>query len=199
DEPELEGHRIAIAQRLPRDEATRLIEAMSADQQADLLRELEPADRKRLLEVLDPATRESMTVLLAWPSDSAGGIMTTEFTAVPAEWTAGRVLAHLRQVAETKETIYAVYVVEEGTGRLEHVVSLRELLQADESTPVRRVAPKRRLITIPPGASRLDAARVIGKYNRLGIPVGGEDRELVGIVNVDEVVAGLGAERTRKA
>src|SRR5262249_56088471 len=84
DEPELDGPRIPIAQRLPRDEATRLIEAMSADQQADLLRELEPADRKRLLEVLDPATRESMTVLLAWPSDSAGGIMTTEFTAAPA-------------------------------------------------------------------------------------------------------------------
>src|SRR5262249_15937112 len=65
DEPELEGHRIAIAQRLHGDEASGLIEAMSADQQADLLRELEPADRKRLLEVLDPATRESMTVLLA--------------------------------------------------------------------------------------------------------------------------------------
>jgi magnesium transporter len=198
DEPELEGHRSAIAQRLPRDEATRLIAAMSADQQADLLRELEPADRKRLLEVLDPATRQSLTALLAWPSDTAGGIMTTEFTAVPAEWTAARVLAHLRQVAETKETIYAVYVVEEGTDRLQHVVSLRELLQADEETPVRRVATKRRLITIPPGASRLDAARVIGKYNLLALPVVDETRRLLGIVTVDDVIDALVAEQTRQ-
>src|SRR5262245_44143708 len=41
DEPELEGHRDAIASRLPPDLATRLITAMSADQQADMLRELE--------------------------------------------------------------------------------------------------------------------------------------------------------------
>src|SRR5262249_9671150 len=180
DEPELEGHRNAIACRLPPDLATRLIAGMSADQQADLLREVEPADRRRLLDLLDPATRQSLSALLAWPPDSAGGIMTTEFTGVPPDWTARRVLAHLRQVAETKETIYAVYVLEQGSDRLQHVVSLRELLQADAETPVRMVAPKRRLITILPGASRLDAGRLIGKYNLLALPVVDETGRLLG-------------------
>ena len=60
DEPELEGHRRAITERLPPDIAARLITAMSADQQADLFRELTPADRQRLLALLDPETRETL-------------------------------------------------------------------------------------------------------------------------------------------
>ncbi len=198
DEPELEGHRSAIACRLPPDLATRLITAMSADQQADLLRELEPGERQRLLGLLDPTTRDSLSALLAWPPDSAGGIMTTEYVGVPAHWTAARVLEHLRGVAETKETIYAVYVLENGTNRLEHVVSLRELLQANPDTPVRAVAPKRKLITVSPGATRLDAARLIGKYNLLALAVVDETRRLLGIVTVDDVIDALVAEQTRQ-
>ena len=71
DEPELEGHRNAIACRLPPDLATPLITAMSADQQADLLRELGPGERQRLLGLLDPATRDGLSALLAWPPSSA--------------------------------------------------------------------------------------------------------------------------------
>ena len=85
--------------------------------------------RPRLLARLDPATREALEFLLGFPHDTAGGIMTTEFVAVPASRTVEQVLAHLRAVARTKETIYAVYVVS-ADGRLEHVVSLRELLMA---------------------------------------------------------------------
>ena len=59
DEPELEGHRRAITERLPPEIATRLITAMSADQQADLFRQLTPADRERLLALLDPETHET--------------------------------------------------------------------------------------------------------------------------------------------
>ena len=60
DEPELEGHRRAITEQLPREIAARLIKAMSADQQADLFREL-PDDRQRFLKLLDyrPANAEA--------------------------------------------------------------------------------------------------------------------------------------------
>src|SRR4029453_3390456 len=141
DEPELEGHRRAITERLPPEIAARLIAAMSADEQADLFRELTPADRRRLLALLDSETRETLKGLLAYPPDTAGGIMTTEFVAVPDDWSAGRLLEDLREVARTKETIYAVYVIDPGTRRLKHVVSLRHLLHADPESALHAAAP----------------------------------------------------------
>ena len=198
DEPELEGHRRAITERLPPNLAAGLITAMSADQQADLFRELTAGDRERLLALLDPATRDTLSALLAYPRDTAGGIMTTEFVAVPGDWTVARVLAHLREVARTKETIYAVYEIDPASRRLEHVASLRELLQADTQCLVRDVAPKRRLISVAPRDSRQEAARLIGKYNLLALPVVDAARRLVGIVTVDDVIDAMVADQTRQ-
>src|SRR5262249_49381298 len=76
--------------------------------------------------------------------------------------------------------------------------SLRELLVANPDTPVRAVTPKRKLITIVPGASRLDAGRLIGKYNLLALPVVDETRRLLGIVTVDDVIDALVAAQTRQ-
>jgi magnesium transporter len=196
DHPELEGHRAAVAERMPTDVAVRLISAMSADEQADLFRQIAPDVRPRLLARLDPATREALEFLLSFPPDTAGGIMTTEFLGLPGNRTVGQVLAHLGEVARTKETIYAVYVVA-ADGRLEHIVSLRELLMADRDALISAVAPKRRLITVAPMETRSEAARLIGKYNLLALPVVDETRRLLGIVTVDDVIDAMVAEETR--
>src|SRR5437764_2759025 len=79
DEPELDRHRAGIVQRMDPDAAAALAEAMSADQRADLVRELKEPDRAKLLKLLDPSTRRSLQMLLEYPPESAGGIMTTEF------------------------------------------------------------------------------------------------------------------------
>src|SRR6202035_5985924 len=90
-------------ERLPAAQALPLLEAMSADEQADLFRGLREPDRSRLLAALAPATREALTRLLAYPPTTAGGIMTTEFVSVGADWTVERALAHIRQVARQAE------------------------------------------------------------------------------------------------
>jgi magnesium transporter len=196
DHPELEGHRAAAAERMPADIAGRLISAISADQQADLFREIAPDVRPRLLARLDPPTREALEFLLSFPPDTAGGIMTTEFVGISGDRTVEQVLAHLGEVARTKETIYSVYVVS-ADGRLEHIVSLRELLMAERDARIRTVAPKRRLITVAPLETRAEAARLIGKYNLLALPVVDETRRLLGIVTVDDVIDAMVADQTR--
>src|SRR5215510_13885355 len=86
DEPELEGHRCAIVEHMDEGSAAALIEAMSSDQQADLFRELPERERPRFLKRLEPPTRESLTMLLKYPPETAGGIMTTEFVSMPTTW-----------------------------------------------------------------------------------------------------------------
>lgn len=196
DEPELELHRRDIIERLDRRLAARLLAAMAADQQADLLRELSAATRSQLLEQLDDGARASLQSLLSYRPDTAAGIMTTEYASASGEWTVSRVLEQLRAIAMVKETIYAVYVVSPQTRRLEHVVSLRELLIAEPTALVRNVAPKRKLITIPADATHGEAARVIGKYNLLAAPVVDEQGAVLGIVTVDDIIDAMVAEQT---
>ena len=142
DEPEFTRRRHAFG-CLPVERAVPLLEAMSADQQADLFRELPETERTRILAAVGPATRETLTRLLAYPPATAGGIMTTELVSVAADWTVERVLAHIRQVASEKETVYAVYVVDPGDGHLVHVVSLRDLLLADPQAAVLTIGKRR--------------------------------------------------------
>jgi magnesium transporter len=195
DEPEFTCRRQAFA-HLPAEEAVRLLDAMSADQQADLFRELPPAERTRLLAAVDPATRQALTLLLAYPPTSAGGIMTTELLSVPADWTVERALEHIRRVAREKETIYAVYVVDPADGRLLHVVSLRDLLVADPKARVLEVGKRRPPLTVRPTDSREDVARLISKYNLLAAPVVDPAGRILGIVTVDDVIDAMVAQQT---
>jgi magnesium transporter len=196
DEPELMSQRCDIIQQMDESAAQRLIEAMSADQQADFFRQLDPADRDRLLRTLDPATQETLRLLLRYPDDTAGGIMTTEYASVPPNATVGETLGYLRRVAETKETVYAVYVVDPDTHILLHVVSLRELLVTEPSRRVIEAGATRRVLTVEPTDDREEVARLIGKYNLLALPVVDRQRRLLGIVTVDDVIDALVAEQS---
>lgn len=134
DEPELE-HRHVIIQRTDESVAGALIEAMSADQQADLFRRIAEPERTRLFRVLEPSTRDELQRLLRYPPETAGGIMTTELVSVPGSWTVEDTLRHISDVGRAKETVYAVYVLDDAD-RLVHIVSLRELLVSEDRKSV---------------------------------------------------------------
>jgi magnesium transporter len=196
DDPELEGHRAALIKRMDENGAVQLVEAMSADQQADLVRELEESDRGRLLKHLSPDTRVTLEKLLRYRHDSAGGIMTTEFVSIPTSSTVESALAHIHAVGRAKETVYAIYVVDDVDHTLKHVVSLRELLVSDRHAPVISVGDRRPPLTVRPETDREDVARMIAKYNLLAVPVVDAEMHVLGIVTVDDVIDAIVREQT---
>jgi len=196
DEPELTGHRSAIIQRIDPQKVGPLIEAMSADQQADLFREVPGEERPRLLATVSDGTRTSMQKLLQYPPETAGGIMTTEFVSIPSDWDVGQTLALIREVGGRKETVYAIYIVDPTTQALVHVVSLRELLTTAREDNVLEVGNRRPPLTLTADVDREEAARLISKYNLLAIPVIDDERRMLGIVTVDDVIDALVEEST---
>src|SRR6185312_2941811 len=196
DEPELNRHRSAIIQRIEPRKVGPLIEAMSSDQQADLFREVPSEDRARLLGTVSEATRTSLTKLLEYPPETAGGIMTTEFVSIPSDWSVHQALVLIREVGGRKETIYAIYIVDPSSLALVHVVSLRELLTASREDNVLEVGSRRAPLTVSPDTDREEAARLISKYNLLAIPVIDDERRMLGIVTVDDVIDALVEETT---
>lgn len=121
DEPGLE-HRVTLIEAMSPATAGPLIDGMSADQQAELFRELSERERGRLLPALDQQTRRALEVLLRYPPETAGGIMTTEFLSVSSNATVEDTLQLIHRIGGAKETVYAIYVVDSTERRLRHVV-----------------------------------------------------------------------------
>src|SRR5437868_3583205 len=170
DEPELTRHRCAIIQRIEPGKVGPLIEAMSADQQADLFREVPAEERSRLLATVSESTRAALKKLLEYPPETAGGIMTTEFVSVASDWTVGQALTLISEVGGRKETVYAIYIVDPETQELVHVVSLRELLTAPRDENVLEVGRRRPPLTV---TAEIDHAAVLAMFIPLVMSSGG--------------------------
>ena len=183
---------------LPVQEAATLVAGMSFDRAADLFLELDPRTRAKISAALDPESREAINRLLSYPEDSAGGLMTTEFVSVPSTWTVGQTLDHLRVVERTRETIYAIYVLDSG-GHLLKAVTLRRLITGEANAPILSVAPAHDPITTTPLADREDVARLFSKYDLLAVPVLSETRHVIGIVTVDDMIDAIIEEGTEDA
>jgi magnesium transporter len=195
DEPQLQ-RRGELVERMDETRATQLIEALSADQQVELFRELSDEARARFIHLLAAPTRDVLNLLLRFPPQTAGGIMTTEFVGVPSTWTADQVKGHIREVAAAKETVYAIYVLEPRDQRLVRIISLRDVMLADPDRPVMQIGETRKPVTVKPLTDREEVARLISKYDLLAIPVLDDGGHVLGIVTVDDVIDALVSEST---
>lgn len=130
DQPRLR-HGAGILSMRPPDRAARLLDQMSADGVADIVREMRVSVRNNVLVLVTARTKSALESLLPYPEDCAGAIMTTEFVTVPSDWTVEQVLARVRAVEHTRETVYAIYVLDPRGGALLAGVPLRLLIGAD--------------------------------------------------------------------
>jgi magnesium transporter len=185
-----------IIDAMPRDIAVSLLAGMSADRVADIFRHLEEESRSDLLQRLDRDTRLQLQRLLAYPEDTAGSIMTTEFVSVPANWTVAQTLDHIRKVERTRETVYAIYVLDPKTKKLVKSVSLRRLISGDPEACVLSVASHPRPVTVAPLTDREDVARLISKYDLLAVPVVSASGLVLGICTVDDIIDAIVEETT---
>ena len=187
DQPSLDhgGDMLAL---LSRERAAPLLAGMSADRAADVLKEMEEEVRADLLGRLDRENRATLDRLLAYPEDTAGSIMTTEFVSVPSNWTIAQVLHHIRIVERTRETVYAVFVTDPVKQTLIHAVPLRRLISGDPHANVLTAVPARRLVSISAQAPREEAIRLIARHDLLAVPVVDARNHLIGIVTVDDVI-----------
>lgn len=194
DQPGLEREP-EIVTLMPRATAAGLLAGVSADRVADIFHQVEEPHGSELLELLDPDTRVTIRRLLEYPNGSAGSIMTTEFASVPSTYTVQQTLDYIRHVESSRETVYAIYVLDPASKKLVKTITLRRLITGDPQAPVLSVARPGRLITAHPLMDREDVARLISKYDLLAVPVVDHDR-VIGIVTVDDVIDAIVQENT---
>ncbi|MBW2121278.1 MAG: magnesium transporter [Deltaproteobacteria bacterium] len=170
------------------------IEGMSPDDRVDLIKEVEPEIAERLMPLLAQAERDDIRRLLAYEEGTAGAIMTTEYASVDKDITAAEALNRLRMQAPNKETVYYVYVVDQDR-RLTGFVTLKDILLARPTERVEEIMEKD-VISVSIDESAEEVADKISHYDFLAIPVIDEERRLVGIVTVDDILDVVEEEAT---
>jgi magnesium transporter len=179
--------RAAILEQLDPPRAAEILAGLSADERTDIIQKMGLHERHRILPKLSAGMRKELEGLLQYAAHTAGGIMTTEFVRLDPKMTVSDALKHIRSVAREKESIYACYVMEPGTGLLLGAVSLRDLVMAELDEPVIKVMhPKP--VTVNAIDDQEVVAQKIGKYNLLAVPVLEQEGSVVGFVTVDDVI-----------
>ncbi|NLX78192.1 MAG: magnesium transporter [Clostridiaceae bacterium] len=171
-----------------------IIDELFLDDTIDFLEEMPSNIVKRVLKATDVETRKLINQFLKYPEDSAGSIMTIEYVDLKKEMTVEQALKHIKETGVDKETIDTCYVLDSNR-ILEGVVPIRKLILSDESTRVEDI-----MTTDPIYISTLDdhekIASLFKKYDFISMPVVDNERRLVGIVTIDDVVDIIDQENT---
>ncbi len=175
-------------------EVLEIIDRMAPDDRAQLFEELPAKVVNRLLQNISPAEREATALLLGYPADSAGRIMTSEFVTLRQNWTAQQAIEHIRQIAHRSETIYTLYVTDDSRHLL-GAFSLRDLVVAPLDQPLHEIM-NGDVIYVYTDTDQEEAARLIQRYDFITLPVVDSERRLVGIITVDDLMDVIEAEVT---
>ncbi len=177
-----------ILEDMDQERAADILEEMSPDDAVDVLGELSDQKAEQLFNLMDDDERADVAELMHFAHDTAGGLMTTEFLVFPKDLTVGETIAGLRQMAETPNMIYYLYVVEEANSwKLCGLISLRSLILADPTFKLADVM-RSEFRFAHPSESAEEVAQTISEYNLLALPVIDDEGDIAGIVTVDDAM-----------
>jgi magnesium transporter len=188
---------IEVVEVADRKRLSKLIEEMAPDDRVDVLEMLDEEKVESLLPLMAQAERADIRKLLSYPDGSAGSIMTTEYASLPEEITVSEALDQLRIQSPDSETIYYIYILDEGR-RLDGIVSLRELIQARRAATLSEIM-HRDVLSVRVDDDEEYVARELARYDFLAIPVVDNLHRLVGIVTLDDALDVLEEEATEDA
>lgn len=197
-DPELEAevfeeldteHQVEFLRDRSDEDAAAVLDEMEADDAADLITELDQDRRLHVLSLMPAGKQAKVRALLGYNSDSAGGLMTTDFIAVPEDATVLQALEAVR-AADVPEQVAAEVFVLDAEQRWTGSVPLVTLVQHAEGTRIAEL--------IEPGQPSLhpdddfpEVALRMADFNLTCAPVVDDDNHIIGAITVDDVLEAM--------
>ncbi len=175
-----------ILSGLDPERASDLLEMLPPDDAADILADMPKDEAERLLSLMAISESQPIRDLLRYDAQTAGGIMTSEVLALTQDLTVEEALAYLRQNSEHLEMIYYLYIID-SERHLIGIVSLRSLVVAEPGTKLQALMDED-VIKVRIETDQEEVARIIAKYDLLGVPVVDDEERLIGLITVDDVI-----------
>jgi magnesium transporter len=183
-----------LVAQLDRTEASVILSRMEPDDAVDLLLELPEEVQQELLAKLSHQDAAVLTDLLAYPPDTAGGLMTPEVVPLSLSLTAEEAIGLLRRRQEEAETVYYAYAVDD-EGRLQGVLSLRDIALAPPGKSLRDLVV-RDAVKVLVTEDAEEVAHKFDKYDFFALPVVDDNDRLLGVITVDDVIDVIRDEAT---
>lgn len=175
-------------------ELREVMDELFLDDTVDIIDEMPASVAKRILKQTNAATRKMINQLLAYPDDSAGSIMTTEYIDLKKDMTVEQAFDKIRKVGFEAETIYICYVLDRSR-HLQGIVSVKDLLLNEKSCVLSEIMNENIIF-----ANTLDdkesVAEKFERYDLFALPVVDKENRLVGIVTVDDAIDVMQEEAT---
>jgi CBS domain-containing protein len=195
-DPELEAD---VFEELAEDRATRLLEArtdgeiaevlsrMRADDAADAVAELPQHRRQAVLDRMPAGQRTKVMTLLGFNPTSAGGLMGVDYLTLQEDVAVSDALDAVRRSGTLQpEALTSIHAVDQ-QGRLQGVARLVSLLQADLGARLGEVSDADP-VRVGADTDVVDVAVLMSDYNLITIPVVDDHRHMIGIITVDDVL-----------
>jgi magnesium transporter len=179
----------SILEALEPEKAADIVEEMSPDEAADVLNELEETTSEEILHEMDSEPKSEVEELLEFEEDTAGGLMNTEYVALPDRATVGDALKTLPENEELLENLNTIFLIDE-EGRLSASIPLARLFRASGETPLKRLAAES-FIQVTVEEHQDQVLELFDKYNLLTLPVVDESGKLTGVITADDVISVL--------
>ncbi|WP_109729868.1 magnesium transporter [Faecalicatena orotica] len=174
-------------------ELRELLDDLYMDDTVDLLEELPANLVTRILDTVSQSERNMINLLLNYPDDSAGSIMTTEYVGLRQSMTVEESMAHIKRTGIHKETIYTCYVTDKR--KLIGIVTAKELMTSDDNAVISDLM-ETEIISVSTHTDKEEVAQLFRKYDLLAIPVLDAEGLMVGIVTFDDAMDVMVEEAT---
>lgn len=184
---ELEDHlRKEVTDSLSPKEVAEVITEMDSDEAVQVLEDMDELEREEILNEVPDEEREDIQVGLAYPEDSAGRRMQTDFVSVGLNWTVGQTIDFLRDEEDLPDEFLDVFVVDENT-KASGVISLSRILRSPRPTLMREICDETQVI-VPASMVQEELALLFEKYDLTTAGVVDADGRLIGMITVDDVM-----------
>lgn len=175
-------------------ELKQVLDELFLDDTVDIIDEMPALVAKRIIKQTDAKTRKMINQLLAYPDDSAGSIMTTEYIDLKRDMTVADAFNKIRRVGLESETVYTCYVID-GSRHLLGIVSVKDLLLNSTSALIADIMEEN-IISANTLDDKEEVTQKFLKYDLVALPVVDKENRLVGIVTVDDAIDVLQEEAT---
>jgi magnesium transporter len=190
------GAQVTLLESLSEEKAADVLEKMPADEVADIFDELQKEKVERLLSEMESESSREVRSLMKYPENTVGSLMSSDFVSLPERMTAEGTLAELRRLKPEADTIYYLYVLDDG-GRYRATLPLRDIVVSEPSTPLSAIMDS----SVEPLNDRDDVysiAEILLKYKLHAVPVIREDGRMVGTIVIEDVLEHVMSLRRRK-
>ena len=175
-----------ILSRMEASEVLAITESLATDDMADILQQLPERVMKELLQIMDRQNRERVEQVLAYPEDTAGGLMNTDTVTIRPDINVETVLRYLRRHKDIPEMTDTLFVVSRKDSYI-GVLPLTRLLTADPEVLVREIM-QTDVEPIPADMPDESVARLFEQLDLISAPVVNDDGRLLGRITIDDVV-----------